>query len=168
MRIPIQVGVTAEVSYDGRGYAMPRKAAGMAGTLFLYRDHVHIVAGRYQAQHPRYIAKGTVSRQPEHRAAQLAAVSGKRGRRYLQREQLLETGEAALQFLTALVHRAPRTCSGTLKSCTTCSSSMVPRRWTRAFQAAVAAHTGTTEYVVRCLNGDRRPPATSSTGARRP
>ena len=109
LRIPIQVGVTAEVSYDGRGYVMPPEAAGMAGTLFLYRDHVHIVAGRYQAQHPRYIAKGTVSRQSEHRAAQLAAVSGKRGRRYLQREHLLETGEAALQFLTMLVHRAPRT-----------------------------------------------------------
>ena len=91
-RIPIQVGVTAEVSHDGRCYAMPPEAAGMAGTLFLYRDHVHIVAGRYQAQHPRYIAKGTVSRQPEHRAVQLAAVSGKRSRRYLQREHLLENG----------------------------------------------------------------------------
>ena len=86
----------------------PRRLPSMAGTLYLYRDHVHIVAGRYQAEHPRYIAKGTVSRQPEHRAAQLAAVSGKRGRRYLQREHLLETGEAALRFLTELVHRDPR------------------------------------------------------------
>ena len=47
LRLPIQVGVTAEVSYDGRGYAMPPEAAGMAGTLFLYRDHMHIVAGRH-------------------------------------------------------------------------------------------------------------------------
>ena len=100
LRIPIQVSVTAEVSYDGRSYAMPPEAASMAGTLYLYRDHVHVIAGRYQAEHPRYISKGTVSRQAAHRAAQLAAVSGKRGRRYLQREHLLETGEAAVQLLT--------------------------------------------------------------------
>ena len=168
LRIPIQVGVTAEVSYDGRGYAMPPEAAGMAGTLFLYRDHVHIVAGRYQAQHPRYIAKGTVARQPEHRAAQLAAVSGKRGRRYLQREHLLETGEAALQFLTALVHRAPRTWYRDVEVLHRLLQQHGPKTLHRAFQAAVAARTCTTEYVVRCLNGDRRPPATSSSGARRP
>ena len=107
LRIPIQVSVTAEVSYDGRSYAMPPEAASMAGTLYLYQDHVHIVAVRFQARHPRYVARGTVSRQPEHRAAQLAVISGKRGRRYLQREHLLETGEAALLFLTELVHRDP-------------------------------------------------------------
>ena len=168
LRIPIQVGVTAEVSYAGRGYAMPPEAAGMAGTLYLYRDHVHLVAGRHQAQHPRYIAKGTVARQPEHRAAQLAAVSGKRGRRYLQREHLLETGEAALQFLTALVHCAPRTWCRDVEVLHQLLQQHGPKTLERAFGAAVAAHSCTTEYVVRCLNGDRRPPATSSTAARRP
>ena len=168
LRIPIQVGVTAEVSYDGRGYAMPPEAAGMAGTLYLYRDHVHIVAGRHQAQHPRYIAKGTLARQPEHRAAQLAAVSGKRGRRYLQREHLLETGEAALQFLTALVHRAPRTWYRDVEVLHQLLQQHGPKTLERAFGAAQAAHSCTTEYVLRCLNGDRRPPATSSTAARRP
>ena len=69
LRIPIQVSVTAEVSYDGRSDAMPPEAASMAGTLYLYQDHVHIVAGRFHAQHPRYVAKGTVSRQPERHAA---------------------------------------------------------------------------------------------------
>ena len=73
----IQVGVTAEVSYHGR-HAMPPEATGMAAALYLYRDTVQIVAGRYQAQHPRYLEKGTVSRQPEHRAAHLAAISGQR------------------------------------------------------------------------------------------
>ena len=38
------------------------EAASMAGVLYLYRDTVHIIAGRHQAQHPRYIVKGTVSR----------------------------------------------------------------------------------------------------------
>ena len=168
LRIPIQVSVTAEVSYDGRSYAMPPEAASMAGTLYLYRDHVHIVAGRYQAQHPRYIAKGTVSRQPEHRAAQLAAVSGKRGRRYLQREHLLETGEAALQFLMELVHRDPRGWFRDIEVLHHLLQQHGPKTLDRAFQAAVGSHTCTTEYVVRCLNGDRSTLATSSTGSRRP
>ncbi len=168
LRIPIQVSVTAEVSFDGRSYAMPPEAVGMSGTLFLYRDHVRIVAGRYQAQHPRYIAKGTVSRQPEHRAAQLAAISGKRGRRYLQREHLLETGEAALQFLMELVHRAPHSWFGEVEILHDLLQQHGPKTLDRAFQAAVGAHTCTAEYVGRCLNGDRSTPVTSSTGARRP
>ena len=157
LRIPIQVGVTAEVSYDGRGYAMPPEAAGMAGTLYLYRDTVHISAGRYQAQHPRYVEKGTVSRQPEHRAAHLAAVSGKRGRRYLQREHLLETGEAALQFITVLVHRAPRTWFREVEVLHQLLQQHGAKTLDRAFQAAVGAQTYTAEYVVRCLNGERVP-----------
>jgi len=44
----------------------------------------------------------------EHRAALVAAVSGKRGKRYLKRQQLLELGETALGYLTELVHRRPR------------------------------------------------------------
>ena len=167
LRIPIQVGVTAEVSYDGRGYAMPPEAAGMAGTLYLYRDTVHIVAGRYQAQHPRYVEKGTVSRQPEHRAAHLAAVSGKRGRRYLQREHLLETGEAALQFMTVLVHRAPRTWFREVEVLHQLLQQHGAKTLDRAFQAAVGAQTYTTEYVVRCLNGERMSVEVGSSGGGR-
>ena len=37
---------------------MPPQAAGMAGTLYLYRDVVHIVAGRHEAEHPRHVANG--------------------------------------------------------------------------------------------------------------
>ena len=44
--------MTGEVSYDGLRYSMPPQAAGMAGTLYLYRDVVHIVAGRYEAELP--------------------------------------------------------------------------------------------------------------------
>jgi hypothetical protein len=43
-----------------------------------------------------------------HRAALVAAVSGKRGKRYLQRQQLLELGEPAFLYLTEIVHRRPR------------------------------------------------------------
>ncbi|HWY68781.1 MAG TPA: hypothetical protein VNX88_08960 [Terriglobales bacterium] len=44
----------------------------------------------------------------EHRAAMVAAVSGKRGKRYLKRQQLLELGEPAIRYLTEIVHRRPR------------------------------------------------------------
>ena len=38
----------------------------------------------------------------------MAAASGKRAKRYLQREHLLELGRAALEYLTELTHRRPR------------------------------------------------------------
>ena len=37
----------------------------------------------------------------------MAAVSGKRGQRYLKRQQLLDLGEPALRYLTEIVHRRP-------------------------------------------------------------
>ena len=42
------------------------------------------------------------------RAAMVAAVSGKRGKRYLKRQQLLELGEPAIRYLTEIVHLRPR------------------------------------------------------------
>jgi hypothetical protein len=62
LRIPIQVGPTAEAFYDRRGYAMPTEAAACR-----------------QAEHERFIAKGQIPRLPEHRAAHLSAVAGKGG-----------------------------------------------------------------------------------------
>ena len=38
----------------------------------------------------------------------LAAVSGKRGKRYLKRQHILDLGESALLYLTEIVHRRPR------------------------------------------------------------
>ncbi|MBM4119084.1 IS21 family transposase [bacterium] len=108
LRIPVQVGPTAEVSYDGRGYSMPPEAAGLSGTLYLYRERIRIVAGRFEALHPRFGLPGSVSRLPEHRAAHLAAIAGKRGKRYLKRQQVLEVGQSAVSFLTELVHRNPQ------------------------------------------------------------
>jgi hypothetical protein len=45
---------------------------------------------------------------PEHRAERVAAVSGKRARRYLQRQHLLDLGPGALAYLTELTHRRPQ------------------------------------------------------------
>ncbi len=108
MRVPVVVSPMATVIHDGHPYSMPPDAIGIAGTLFLYRDRVRIVAGRFDATHPRLRALGSKSTLPEHRAQQVAAVSGKRAKRYLQREHLLELGGAALEYLTELTHRRPR------------------------------------------------------------
>src|SRR5215472_11359856 len=93
LRIPVYVGPTGTVLHDGHAYSMPPEAISMPATLYLYAQRVRIVAGRNEA---------------EHRAAMISAVSGKRGKRYLKRQQLLELGEPALLYLTEIVHRRPR------------------------------------------------------------
>jgi hypothetical protein len=86
---------------------MPAEAIGIAGTLYLYRDKVRIVAGRHEALHPRLNEPGAKSILKEHRAQAVAAVSGKRAKRYLKREHLLQLGGAAYEYITEIVHRRP-------------------------------------------------------------
>ncbi|MGQ0734848.1 MAG: hypothetical protein ACT4QD_14485 [Acidobacteriota bacterium] len=83
-------------------------AIGIAGTLYLYRTRVRIVAGRFAVTHERKFMPGEGSTLPEHRAPHVAAVSGKRAKRSLQREQLLKLGPEALAYLTELTHRRPQ------------------------------------------------------------
>lgn len=108
LRFPVMVGPTAMVMHEGRTYSMPPEAIGIAGTLYLYRERVRIVAGRFEAVHPRQHQAGARSLLPEHRAQLVAAVSGRRAKRYLEREHLLELGRPALEYLTELTHRRPR------------------------------------------------------------
>ena len=58
LRIPIFVGPTAEVMFEGVPYSMPPEATHVAGTLFLFEDRVRIVAGRFECEHRRR-RKGT-------------------------------------------------------------------------------------------------------------
>ena len=108
LRIPVYVGPTGTVVHQGHPYSMPPEAISMPATLYLYAQRVRIVAGRYEAVHPRKFAAHEGSSLAEHRAALVAAVSGKRGQRYLKRQQLLELGEPAIRYLTEIVHRRPR------------------------------------------------------------
>jgi transposase len=108
LRIPVYVGPTGTVVHDGHAYSMPPEAISMPATLYLYAQRVRIVAGRYEAEHPRKFVAHESSSLAEHRAAMVAAVSGKRGKRYLKRQQLLELGEPAIRYLTEIVHRRPR------------------------------------------------------------
>ena len=108
LRIPVYVGPTATVLHEGHAYSMPPAAISMPATLYLYADRVRIVASRYEAVHPRKFVAHEGSSLAAHRAALVAAVSGQRGKRYLKRQQLLELGEPAFDYLTEIVHRRPR------------------------------------------------------------
>ena len=107
LRFPIFVGPTAEVKFDGVPYSMPPKAVHVAGTVFLYEDRLRIVAGRFEATHPRRKKGDLPAPLPEHRAAKIAAVHGARAKLYEKRQQLLNLGPAALSLLTDITHRSP-------------------------------------------------------------
>ena len=108
LRLPVVVGPTGVVLHDTHTYSMPPDAIGIAGTLYLYRTRVRIVAGRHEAEHTRLFEPHAKSMLPEHRAQHVAAVSGKRAKRYLQREHLLALGPVALEYVTELTYRRPR------------------------------------------------------------
>jgi hypothetical protein len=108
LRLPITVGPTGMVLHDTHLYSMDPDSLGIPGTLYLYRDRVRIVAGRFEATHKRLFGPPDKSTLPEHRARRVAAASGKRAKRYMKREQLLEVGKEALLYLTELTHRRPR------------------------------------------------------------
>ena len=111
LRIPIVVGPTAEVLFEGAPYSMPPRAANVAGTLFLYEQRLHIVAGRFEAWHRRRGKNEPPAPLPEHRAAKIAAVHGARAKLYEKRQQLLNLGADALTLLTEITHRDPKLAS---------------------------------------------------------
>jgi len=151
LRIPVSVGPTAHVTHDTHLYSMPPEAANLPGTLYLYRDRVRIVASRYEATHPRVFERKKGSTLAEHRAAHLAAVAGKRGKRYLQRQHLFDTGEAAVYFLTEVVHRRPRSWSNDIEALHDLLQKHGGEAINRAFRAAVDVGKFEVGYVARCL-----------------
>jgi transposase len=111
LRVPIFVGPTAEVMFEGLPYSMPPEATLISGTLFLFEDHLRIVAGRFEATHRRRKKGEPPAPLPEHRAAKIAAVHGKRAKLYEKRQQVLDLGPAALALLTEITHREPKLAS---------------------------------------------------------
>ena len=105
LRIPIFVGPTAEVMFEGAPYSMPPEATHIAGTLFLYEDRLRIIAGRFESIHDRRKKGDPPAPLPEHRAAKIAAVHGKRAKLYEKRQQVLNLGPDALALLTEITHR---------------------------------------------------------------
>src|ERR671911_1993620 len=156
LRIPVSVTPTGVVMHEGHPYSMPPDAIGLPGTLYLYRDRVRIVAGRFGAEHERKFQPGDGSLLPEHRAQRVAAVSGKRARRYLQRQHLLDLGAAALAYLTELTHRRPRTWIHDVERLHGLLQTHGDAALRRAFERGLTEHAIGAEYIAHYL-GDSSP-----------
>jgi hypothetical protein len=152
LRIPVSTGPTGYVLHDTHLYSMPPDAIGIPGTLFLHQDRVRIVAGRFSASHPRLFEHNAKSTLPEHRAEAVAQVSGKRGKRYLMREHLLEVGGEALDYLTEITHRRPRAWTGEVEQLHDLLQEHGPDALRAAFARAVAGQTFGAEYVRHFLH----------------
>jgi transposase len=150
LRFPVTVGPTAMVTHAGIRYAMPAAACGIPATLWLYPERVKIVTagGRHEAVHPRFPQVGTVSYLPGQRAAQLAAVFGKRKRLYFMRERVLELGPVGEAYLTELVHQRPHTWAGDVERLFQLLEELGDGPFRLILQRALMQRTFGAEYVV--------------------
>src|SRR6266704_7134179 len=130
---------------------MPPEAISMPATLYLYADRVRIVAGRYEVKHPRKFVAHEGSTLASHRAAMVAAVSGKRGKRYLKRQQLLELGEPAFLYLTEIVHRRPQQWMGNVDRLHQILQNHGPEVLRRALEEGLQEQIFSASYVERFL-----------------
>jgi transposase len=151
LRLPVGVSPLGVVMHAGHPYSMPPDAIGLPGTLYLYRERVRIVAGRFSAEHARQFQPGAGSILPEHRAQRVAAVSGKRARRYLQRQHLLDLGAAALAYLTELTHRRPAVWIHDIEQLHALLQTHGDTALRRAFERGLADHAIGAEYIAHYL-----------------
>lgn len=152
LRIPVSAGPTGVVMHDGHPYSMPPEAIGVPGTLYLYRDRVRIIAGRFTVEHVRQWVAGEGSILAEHRAQHVAAVSGERARRYLQRQQLIALGTDALAYLTELTHRRTRTWIHDVEQLHTLLQTYGDAALRAAFTRGLAEHAIGAEYIAHYLD----------------
>jgi transposase len=151
LRIPMHVGPTGYVVHDTHPYSMPPEALGLPATLYLYRDRVRIVAGRHVAEHARKFARDESSTLPEHRAKRVAAVSGKRAKRYMKREHLVGLGEDALAYITEVVHRRPKVWISDVDELHDLLETHGDHAMRVAFARGLAAETYGAEYIAHYL-----------------
>jgi transposase len=151
LRLPVQVGPTAMVEFQGVRYAMPADACGIPATLHLYPDRVRIstTGGRFEATHPRFPARGRTSYLAGQRAEQLAAVAGARKRLYFMRERILELGPVGEGFLTELIHARPHTWKADVERLFALLEEVGEERFLRLLQRALFQRLYGAEYVVR-------------------
>src|SRR5262249_53541250 len=107
----------------------------------------------------RVFERGATSTLPEHRAEHVAAVSGKRAKRYLQREHLLALGRAALEYLTELTHRRPRIWIRDIDRLHGLLATYGEDALRAAFARGLAEHAIGAEYIAHFLAGAVPTPA---------
>ncbi len=147
LRFPIQVGPTASVAFQTHQYDVPPEAAGLTGTLFLYRDRVKIVVGRHTVEHARLQGRGQHASCPELRAARLAHVAGRRGTLYQKRQDLFNVGAEVVAYIDTIFGRQPRLWTdhvARLHALLQCAGDL---RFLDAIRRAQASQTFGAEYV---------------------
>lgn len=111
VKLPVIVRNDACVVYDRHSYQLPPAVVGRSGTLHLLKDRVRVVVGNVDVVYARP-ARGAAPQKltsAQLNAALVDVAKGPRGKLYLKRQQLLELGQHAHDFLTELVHKKPRT-----------------------------------------------------------
>lgn len=111
VKLPVLVRPDACVVHEGHSYQLLPKVIGRVGTLYLMRDRVRVVVGSVDVVYRRPARGDPPQKQttPQLKVALINVAHGPRGKLYLKRQQLLELGQHAHDFLTELVHRKPRT-----------------------------------------------------------
>ena len=153
LRIPVWVGPTGYVLHETNLYSMPPDTIGFSGTLYLHREKVRIIAGRFESLHERLVGPKAKSTLQEHRALRVAAVAGRRGKQYLKREHLLEIGEPAHDYLTEVIHRRPREWSAEVDRLHELLQLYGAEALCGAFQHALVEQTYGVEYIDHYLAG---------------
>jgi hypothetical protein len=158
LRRPVQVGPapSSRVTLAGYSYSMPPDAGGQSGTLYLGAERVRIIAGRWEAEHPRLRGEQRESILPEHRAATIATVHAPRGRLYLKRQHIYDLGPDAVLFLTELVHRRPQTWATDVERLHALLLLRGDDALLTAIRAALAGRTIGSEYVAHLLGENER------------
>ena len=153
LRVPITVGPMGSVLYETNRYSMPPPAIGIPGTLFVHRDGMHIIAGKFEANHPRFPdGAHKTSTLPEHRTEMAQVVFGKRAKLYFKREQIVGLGGDAHAFLTELVHRRPKLWPREVEELFRLLETLGDQQVRRAISEALHEQTIGAEYVRRKLS----------------
>ncbi|MCE9593576.1 MAG: hypothetical protein K8S98_05235 [Planctomycetes bacterium] len=126
------------VDFQGHRYAMPPESIGFPATIYVTQDKVRIEARKYRTVHDRHPTPSGTSYLPGQRAALLATVSGRRGRLYFKRQQILALGSNAEQLLTEIVHLHPRTWSAEVEILFDLLERFGEEQMVRALESAVA------------------------------
>ncbi len=105
------------------------------------------------AEHLRQFIRDAPSTLPEHRAEHVAAVSGKRTKRHLQRQHLLAIGPEALAYSTELTHRRPGVWLGDIDRLHDLLQTYGEPAMRAAFARGPAEQTLGAEYIAHDLDG---------------
>ena len=157
IRVPVLVGPTAHASFEGNEFMLPAAAMGISGTVFIHETNLRFVVGKHQVAYERPPAdvKDKKFAQPHLRADFVKAVTGDRARLFTKREQLLDVGQPAFDFLTELVHRKPRTWRGDVEKLYELLLKYDAPPLFEAFKKALAKGTIGAEYVAHYLRTPR-------------